>query len=348
MTIKTNKTAHAQTILQKAVVLTLTFTILGNHRKVDVNRLVDEALDVNGDGPEPDAGKAADAVAGAENLVLALHGLAERKTLDEKAFGAQKKLIDQKELTPLHRVCGRAKSYLRSRAMPAHRVFGERSYLVPLALVQEVDKTLGEFEAELRAEAEGLRVRYAAAIEKQRAALGHLFREQDYVTPEQAAAAWSMDWNYVSFAAPERLETVDRALFEATQKKYEGRMAQAYEEVRLVLRETLLQLTTEIARKLEPGDDGKPKVFRNTVLDGLADFLGHFNLRDVTDDRQLAGVVKQLRKLTKGLDAERLRDMADVRAQVLGGLKAATEQLDGLVVTGRRAIRLDGGPLAAA
>jgi len=306
--------AEVAKILKRSVCLTLWCEYLGNDRKV---RLAD--------------------------VIDAVHG---DQTLDDRTVRATKKLIDRKRLTAVTTWQGKAKSYLRSQAITAHRVFGERTYLIPLALVEEVDGHLVEFEARVRAEAQQLATDYAAEIEKQRAALGVLFRAADYKQPSEVAVEFALRWEYVSFAAPERLETVDRALFERARRRYETKMTEAYEEVRIVLRETLSQVTSDLVKKLTPGDDGKPRMFRNSILDGLDAFLGSFEARNIADDDELAAVVKRLRRLTKGLDPQQLREAETVRASVLAEVRQATDRLDALVATGRRGIQF--GPLTAA
>lgn len=313
------KSHDAQTILERAVCLTLERHYLGNHRKVTLERVVEES-----------GGK---------------------MTVDEKQFHATMRLVDAKELHAPMRIIGRTRDYLRSTAIPAYKVFGDRTYLVPLRLVEQVDKRLTELRGDLQAEGFLLSQRYAAAVERQKAAVGKLFDPSKYPDPKQIASAFDIDWNYVSFSAPEKLETVDHALFASAQKKYERRMGEAYDEVKLVLRETLRQLVGDIALKLTPGPDGKPRVFRNTVLEGLTEFLGTFDLRNIADDADLQKVVGRLRRMTRGVDPERLREMDDVRAGVAAGMAAATAELDKLVATGRRAISfepLSAGSLASA
>lgn len=308
-----DKSHQAETILQRAVCLTLERHYLGNKRTVSLESVVDESGGT--------------------------------MTLDEAQFHTTMKLIDRKELHAPMRVIRSARNYLRGMAIPTPRVFGERTYLVPLGAVKTVDDRLTEIRTELHAEGFLLSQRYAAAVERQKLAVGKLFDPKLYPSPERIAKAFDIDWAYVSFSAPERLETVDRALFESTQRKYERRMGEAYDEVKLVLRETLRQLVGDIASKLTPGPDGKPRVFRNTVLEGLTEFLGTFDMRNIADDADLKRVVGRLRKMTRGVDPERLREMDDVRADVAAGMLAATAELDKLVATGRRAISFE--PLSA-
>lgn len=308
---------QVESILQRAVCVTLSCHWLGNDRKVSVKKVVEAA------------GGKIDAANGDQKF-------------DDKQLHATMKLVDQKVVRAVAAKVHAAKGYMRQMAIQTPRVFGERSYLLPVEFVSRVHAHLTELKDEIRAANYILAEQYASAKEEQRRKLGPLFDAKKYPDDRAVANAFSIDWTFVSFGAPERLETVDKALFEATQHKFERRMGQAYEEVKLVLRETLRQVTGEIVKKLTPGADGKPKVFRDTVLEDLTEFLSTFRVRNIADDADLARVVQRLQRLTRGVDPERLRNMDTVRTDIYRGVAAATAELDTLVATAsRRAISFD-------
>lgn len=315
----TDRQVQAATILEKSVVLTLSCHYFGNTRVVDVAALVDrqerpEALDAVEDG----------------------------KALDLSQFRATKRLMDSRELRPVMRVLGETKRYLQRTAIPGHRVFGERSYLVPLALVETVDDELRQFERRLRAEADALALRYDAAVARQRIALGPQFREADYIGAAGVAAAFGLDWAYVSFAAPDRLETVSHVLARAAQRKHQQRLAQAYDEVLLGLRASALDVLRELADRLAPGDDGKARTLRSTALRDLQDFMATLPARDLTGDVELQRALADVSARAQGLDVQTLRDSAAAREALQAAARQAGDVLAELVQTGRRAISLGG------
>mgnify|MGYP001617277690 CR=1 FL=1 len=312
-TIPAARERQAATILARCVCLTLECHFLGNNRKIDTADLV-----------EVSGGHLA---------------------MDEQQFHTTKKLIDTKELNPAMRVLGRAKDYLRTVAIATHRVFGERSYLVPVKLVVDVDARLKEFEIELRDEVQQLADRYEGAVERQRAALGPMFKAGDYVSRSRVVEAFSIDWNYVSFAAPDRLETIDRAIASAAAAKHERKLASAFDEVVLGLRSHALEVMQELAARLAPGD-GKARAVRGTALRDLTDFADLLPKRNVGDDWKLAEVVARVKKLASGVDIETLRSEPAVRARIQAAAAAAAKELEGLVTTASaRAISF--GPLRA-
>lgn len=308
--LATTKATAAHTILERAVCLTLECHYLGNNRKVDL----DEIVELSGG----------------------------TLTLDEQQFHATKRLIDTKELRPVLHVFGRTKSYLRSRAISTHRVFGERSYLVALALVEEVDVRLAEFAEELTYEATALADRYLAAVERQRAAIGPLFDERQYLTPEQVRQAFRLDWAYVSFAAPDRLEHVSRALYAATQARFQQKVAAAYDEVVDALRGGALTVLRELCDRLKPGPDGKPKVLRGTALRDLQDFLAVLPQRNITDDDELTMILQRVAHAADGLDVETLRSSLAMRGALQQAADQAAAAVGELIQTGRRGLSLGG------
>lgn len=301
-------------IMDRSVVLTLTRHYLGNHRKVDTRAVAQAVANVRETPSHP-------------------------ADIDPKQFNTTMKLIDQRELTDVMRELSRAKGYLRRMSIQSHRIFGDRTYLVPIAAVSIVDAELQKIHRAILDEAAALASRYAQCVERQREQLGPMFDPTAYVTPADVAQAFGIDWSYVSFQAPERLETVDRALFENARDKHEAKMAECYEEVRLVLRETLRQIVADIARKLENDPEtGERRSFKGTVLTDLREYLETFSFRNIADDDELARVVASLRAATDGVDVQSLRDLDVLRLNVQQVAAAATATLDELVVTGRSVV----------
>ncbi len=306
---------QAATILEKSVCLTLECHYLGNNRQVDVDALV-SAMSIGLGAPREDA---------IENGT------------DADQFHVTKRLIPTRELNPVMRVFGVAKAKLRAKAIATHRVFGERSYLIPLALVEETDADLVACEHELKKQARELAYRrYAAAVEKQKTALGPLFKAGDYLAPEQVVAAFAIDWSFVSFAAPDKLESVSHVLAMNAERKHTNKLTAAYDEVLVGLRASALEVMTDLEQRLTP-DDGKPKVLRGAALRDLAEFIQYLPARNLTDDVELAAVMARVARRAEGLDVQTLRDSDATREALREAASEAKAVLVGLVETGRRA-----------
>ena len=312
----TSKHVQGASILQKACCLTLECHYLGNYRSVEL-----------------------------ESVVRAATGRKNDRVKDElaEAVRSNKHLVDPKALRKGHSLISLAKSHLASKAIRASNVFGDRSYLIPFASVRATDEFLTELSKEIQAENLVIAARWPKLVAEQAVILGPLFDAKQYPTQKDVETAFSIDWSYVSFSTPENLEHVDRALFADAQKKFERKMSEAFVEVRMVLRASLREFLARFADKMKPDADGKPKVFRNSVLDEITDFLNSFDVRNLTDDKELAAVVAQVRKLTKTLDPEQLREMETVRKNALISAEKAVAAIDGLISKSRgRGLALGG------
>jgi hypothetical protein len=306
-----DRTGNAAKILERSVCLSLQRHWFGNNRKVDVDDLVEKSGGTF--------------------------------TLDDRMFSATKALIDSKELKPVRSVQNQARAYLYSVALPSHKVFGDGTYLVPLGLVEQVNDRLNDLRAELKREAAKLAARFSDAVEKQRIALGPLFKISDYCQPEQVIEAYDIDWTFVSFAAPEKLETVSHALAEAAHKKHEQRLATAFDEVVLGLRSTALDIVSDLLDKLTPDETGRQRVLRGDPLGALCSFAELLPQRNLTDDAKLPAAIKALVARAQGISTDDLRSNDALRDKLRKDAEAAKKTLAGLVKEGpRRAIKLPG------
>jgi len=311
--------ARAERILERSVCLTLHQHYLGNDRKVDVNAVVDEALDV----PEGESNG--------------------HRKLDERAYGARKKLVDSKELRPVLRELDGAAADLRRLSIPTPNVFGKSSYLVPNGNVKEATARLKLRQGRVREEAAALATRWQEAVDRQKALLGRNFNERDYKTPAQVAAAFWLEWYWVSFAAPENLVTVDEAVAAEAEAAHMRRLASAYDEVVLNLRAAALHVVRCLLNRLKPGKDGKRKGLRDTALRDLQDFHARLPQLNLGDDAELEKVMGRLAKHAEGLDVDLLRDDEKAREALQGEAEKVEKALAGMVNTARRSINL--GPL---
>ena len=304
------KTTEAATILQRSVCLSLECHYLGNNRQIDLGEVVEAAGGT--------------------------------VTFDAEQFHVVERLVDRKELREATRAVNEAKHYLQTRAIAAHRIFGQRTYLVPVVSIEEIEAWLTRQEAIVRQKAAAVAARYDMAAVAQRAALGPLASTK-YPTAAEVAAAYSIDWVYVSFAAPDRLTTVNRAIAERARVRYEGKLRNAFDVTVATLHQSAVEVMRDLEQRLAPGADGKPRVIRGTALRDLEEFAAHLPARNLTDDQQLAAIVARVAARTTGLDVGTLRQSDALRADLHQAAVAARAQLEELIETvGRRAIRLPG------
>lgn len=321
MTIDVSAPTAAATILERAVCLRLHCSELGNNRKVPLDALA-KAMAKDG-------------------------GAADTADLDEKQFHATMRLLDPEVLRPVARVQARAKAYLRGIGLPAADVFGEGTTLIPVDKAEEADARLAEFAAELSAESVKLAEAYADAVAAQAVKLGPLFDPALYKTEAEVRQAFTLEWRFVSFQAPDRLESVSSALARASQRRFEADLADAFDGVVAALRGEALEVMADLERRLTPDASGKQKVLRGTALRDVQQFIASLPSRNIVGDDALAESLARIRALADGLDVQSLRDSAALRDGLREAAAEAREALAGLVATGRRAISFEEIPVGA-
>jgi len=173
---------------------------------------------------------------------------------------------------------------------------------------------------------------YPDRVRESATSLGELYNLRDYPSGDGLADQFAFTWEYVEFGVPGNLRRVDEALFDEAVRKAEASVNQVRDEVAQVLRAQLLDLVEHMQERLAPGEDGRPKAFRDSLVSNLAEFLDGFSLRNLTDDRQCEALVERLRKLLKGVDADDLRTSDTLRARVAAGIDKVKAKLDPLVV----------------
>lgn len=206
-------------------------------------------------------------------------------------------------------------------------------------LVLAVDAELGRVQSDLTFEAHKLATqRYLAAVDRQRAKLGPLFDAKHYLTPNEVERRFAIDWSYVSFAAPDRLETVDHALAMRANAKHEARLSDAFDEVVGTLRAGAVEVFAELDDRLAPGKDGKRKAIRDTALRDLIEFADLLPKRNIGGDDRLAAVVARVAARAEGLSLETLKDDRAAREAFRAVVQEAKAEVGALVTTSRRAI----------
>jgi len=273
-------------------------------------------------------------------LVLSLRKPGNRRTLpaslvevdaDKEMISAQKTLLASEHLKAIAHYDGEIRRYLYSRCLPS--LFMTGVYLVPITLVEEVEAKLATFSATREQLVQAFIDAYPQLVESARGRLRSAFSEKDYPSPEHLKRSFKMEWRYVAFSVPGTLQTISTELFYKEQEKASQQWQEALEEVRGLLRTHLAEMVHHLVDRLsKPGEDGKPKVFKNTLVSNLTTFLDTFDARNLTDDTELAAVVTKARGLLGGIDAQTLRTSEALRSSLCTGFAGLKETLDSLVI----------------
>jgi hypothetical protein len=264
---------------------------------------------------------------------------ADGSTTEESRVKSSKKLWDnceQVDALATHR--NAIGKWVRQRTLPSPIRAG--ILLLPKTLIDEADQYLTNMADEYTALGEKFIQVWDEAIAREQLALGPNFNRADYDTPETIRARLKVDWSYVSFGVAEDLPAEIRL---REQEKARGRLNEAVDTIQAVLRGEMLKLVNSVTEKLTGGRDGnKPKIFRDSLVENIKDFMKTFKDRNITDDAELDALVDRARALLGNVDPQALRDSESLRTSVATGFAEIQKQLDGMMVeSGSRLITFD-------
>lgn len=265
--------------------------------------------------------------------------------VDKSMLTASKKLIECDEFRNIGTVNGKIKSYMQRRSVPTSVGAIESLYLVPVDEFTEVMAFLkGQRDGERMNAIEAFLAAYDKAKTEAKQKLGPLYDEDEYPTKEELREGFYMRIRPLDFSTPGRIKSLDAKMFDDAKAELSRDFQEAAQNMRLLMRETMHQLVGHLAERLTgTNENGKPKIFRESAVMHVTEFLEHFAPRNVTDDAQLATLVEQTKALLKGVDVEALRKPDDYRTQLGKDLTKVTTALDTLLVAkSSRKIRLRG------
>jgi hypothetical protein len=152
---------------------------------------------------------------------------------------------------------------------------------------------------------------------------------------------FSMAWQYLMLTTPTTLESINSELFKKEQRKMQEKWGEALDDARMLLRETCLNLVSHLRSSLDSDAYGAPKRLVTSTVRNLQEFFDNFNLRNITDDRELTSLVGQGKQLLDGIDAESLRTMDGLRLRVRSELQSIEQSVtDTLMVQPTRRIKV--------
>jgi hypothetical protein len=102
----------------------------------------------------------------------------------------------------------------------------------------------------------------------------------------------------------------------------------AIEESTATLAAGFSDLVSHMVERLTPGQDGRPKIFRDSLVSNLAEFLETFEMRNLAGNTDLAEHVATARQLLAGVTPDRVRrsqGMREALAERFSELKAALD-----------------------
>jgi hypothetical protein len=250
---------------------------------------------------------------------------------DPGAVLIAKVLYDGEELDAIKSIDSEIRRYVELKALPS--LFKNGVYLLPIVSVEEVERDLADFAARRRTAVDQFCAAYDRIVADGQERLGDLHDPGDYPGVEAVRSSFAFGWRYVQYGIPGALADISQDLFEKEKRKAANQWEEALENARSVLRQGMAQVVSHAVERLTDSADGKRKIFRDSVLENINEFLGAFDPKNtITNDAELKALVEQTRGIVSGVDLRTLRDDAAARKSVRDGFEAVKLQLDSMLV----------------
>ncbi|NNJ27733.1 hypothetical protein [Alienimonas chondri] len=252
------------------------------------------------------------------------------------SLSASKKLLDTKHpaLRAAAKVRHAAVSQWKSASLPYPEP-GVR--LLPRTDLPAFERRMGELQAELAdAAAEVDRCR-DELVSRARRRLGDLFDPADY--PPSLAPLFGLSWDLPAVEPPDYLRRLSPRLYRQECDRVRQRFEQAVELAESAFAQELAQLVEHLRERLTGGENGGPRVFRDSAVENLTEFFTRFRRLSVGGNEELNAVVAEAEGLMRGVDPADLRASTGVgwlQERVREGLAGVAAALDPLVADAPR------------
>jgi hypothetical protein len=196
--------------------------------------------------------------------------------------------------------------------------------------VDDFAAKMAEFQEELAEAVVTLDRHYSDLKATARQRLGSLFNVGDY--PESLLGAFSIDANFPSVEPPDYLQQLNPQLYEQECQRVQSRFDEAVRLAEEAFTTELAKLVSHLTERLSGQEDGKPKTFRDSMVENLAEFFQRFRELNVRSSEQLDQLVGQAQRAIRGVEPQDLRDNVGLRQHIATEMSRVQSVLDGMLV----------------
>jgi hypothetical protein len=237
---------------------------------------------------------------------------------------ATKHLIDRACLRPLEEIRNAARGYVYQKSLP----FPIPGILfVPSGMIPEIDNKLREFKEIFEQRVAGFLVQYDVFVSNAADNLGDLFDPSEY--PADIEKRFGFNWRFFTLAPPSKKLLLDPALIAQEQQKFRQTIAEFSELATSTLRGRFAELVDHIVERLAGPEK---KVFRDSLIGNIRQFLEDFERLNINGDIELANLVARCREIIGGTSPQMLRDNDAFRQAIGESMQQLQNTLDEMMV----------------
>ena len=196
--------------------------------------------------------------------------------------------------------------------------------------VETFDRQMHSFARELEEAVQDLERCYDELRQAAQARLGLLFNPADY--PDSLSGLFAIEHDYPSIEPPAYLRQLSPELYRQECQRVQSRFDEAVRLAEQAFIEELSRLIDHLTERLTGEEDGRPRIFRDTVVTNLSDFFERFRNLNIHSNEQLDELVQHARRVLQGVDPQQLRDQQWLRQHTSSQMSSIQARLDQLMV----------------
>lgn len=255
---------------------------------------------------------------------------------DRRLMSVHKTILECDELKTIEKLDGEIRNELRKHCVP--HIFKDGVYLLPIPLIGTVYDYMETKTMERQAAVAKFIQVYPNKAEEHRARLGDQFRRTDYPDVSTMEAMFKFEYKFIEFGVPGTLSEIRKDIYEKERNKAVQSWTETTQVVQAALRESFGELIGHMVEKLDTTEDGKRRVFRNSLVENVNEFFSEFKNKNICDDTELENLIEQAKGVLNGVNANALRSDDTLRETVRTEMAKIKTHLDNnlLVQKGRR------------
>ena len=248
---------------------------------------------------------------------------------EDRFLSAAKKLLDTTHpaFKAVTAVRSRLHSYWKGTSLPYPEP-GIR--LIRRDQVEAFADRMRQFQEELDDAVATLDNHYGELQSAAREKLGDLYNPADY--PGSLIGLFRAEFDFPSVEPPDYLQQLNPELYQQECQRVQQRFDEAIRLAEEAFIGELAKLVSHLTERLSGQVDGKPKIFRDSAVENMAEFFERFKSLNVRSSEQLDNLVDDAQRITRGIEPQQLRDNAGLRQHVATELSRVQSVLDGLLV----------------
>lgn len=247
---------------------------------------------------------------------------------DKSRLKLTKSLIVAEEYDAIVRYQRETRDWVLKRTMPLPG-FPGGLYLAKVEFVRMIDSELPKRVERMNNLVADLCAVYTRKVNEAREKLNGQFRETDYPQLEELPALFAITHNWVAFDVPDNLPA---DIIEQERSKLEAKFKDAGEEILYALREGFQKLVSHAVERLTVAPGEKEKVFRDTLIGNIQEFIETFSARNLMNDADLEQLVGRAKGIITGVSPQGLRDSDSLREKTKNAFAEVKSQLDKMVM----------------